>query len=79
MSSTAVDKFDEGDDISADGKEMYIRHLREQLVNVDRNLSKAWADQRNALKVTEEVDARVFVEENLAKLLNDEIARVRAL
>jgi uncharacterized protein YqfA (UPF0365 family) len=77
MPSADVEKADDG--VRPDGKEMYIRHLREQLVNVERNLAKAWADQRNAAKITEEVQARVFVEENLAKLLNDEIARVRAL
>jgi hypothetical protein len=76
MSGNSVEKVD---DVRPDGKEMYIRHLREQLNCVERNLAKAWAEQRSAAKVTEEVDARVFVEENLSKLLQDEIARVRNL
>lgn len=56
-----------------DGPEMLMRHLRTQRNIIEKNLVRAYEEQRVAKKVLEEVDARIFVEEQLRTMISREI------
>jgi hypothetical protein len=55
------------------GLQMLMRHLRTQRNIIEKNLVRAYEEQRVAKKVLEEVDARIFVEEQLRSMISRDI------